>query len=132
MASRDAMVSRAVNAINSGPASAPQAGLYISRPLGFDNIITVDMGGTSFDMTLTKNGVTNVSKDIDFLRYRIGTPMIQVETLGAGGGSIAWIDSMGLLNVGPQSAGASPGPELIALTARDTIASREAMPPFDW
>lgn len=110
MASRDAMVSRAVNAINSGPASAPQAGLYISRPLGFDNIITVDMGGTSFDMTLTKNGVTNVSKDIDFLRYRIGTPMIQVETLGAGGGSIAWIDSMGLLNVGPQSAGASPGP----------------------
>jgi N-methylhydantoinase A len=110
MASRDVMVSRAVNAINSGPASAPQAGLYVSRPLGFDNIITVDMGGTSFDMTLTRNGVTNVSKDLDFLRYRIGTPMIQVETLGAGGGSIAWIDSMGLLNVGPQSAGATPGP----------------------
>ena len=71
------------------------------RPLGFDNIITVDMGGTSFDITLTQDGVTNISKDIDFLRYRIGVPMIQVETLGAGGGSIAWIDQMGLLQVGP-------------------------------
>ncbi len=110
MASRDAMVSRAVNAINSGPASAPMAGRYVAQPLGFENFITVDMGGTSFDITLTYNGKTNVSKDIDFLRYRIGTPMIQVETLGAGGGSIGWIDGMGVLNVGPQSAGASPGP----------------------
>ena len=110
MASRANMISRAVSAINSGPASAPRAGLFFAQPLGFDNIITVDMGGTSFDITLTKNGKTNVSKNIDMLRYRVGTPMIQVETLGAGGGSIAWIDSMGLLKVGPQSAGAYPGP----------------------
>ena len=110
MASREAMVSRAVNAINSGPASAPMAGSYFCEPLGISNYITVDMGGTSFDITLTHQGKTNVNKDIDFLRYRIGTPMIQVETLGAGGGSIAWIDQMGILNVGPQSAGAQPGP----------------------
>jgi N-methylhydantoinase A len=110
MAARDAMVSRAVNAINSGPASAPTAGAYVAGPLGYDNFITVDMGGTSFDITLTKGGKTNISKDMDFLRYRIGTPMIQVETLGAGGGSIGWIDTMGVLNVGPQSAGANPGP----------------------
>ncbi len=110
MASRDAMVSRAVNAINSGPASAPMAGAAICKPLGIDNYITVDMGGTSFDITLTYQGKTNINKDLDFLRYRIGTPMIQVETLGAGGGSIAWIDQMGILNVGPQSAGAHPGP----------------------
>ncbi len=110
MASRANMISRAVSAINSGPASAPRAGLFFAQPLGFDNIITVDMGGTSFDITLTKNGKTNVSKNIDMLRYRVGTPMIQVETLGAGGGSIAWIDSMGLLKVGPRSAGAYPGP----------------------
>ena len=110
MASRDAMVSRAVNAINSGPASAPMAGRHVAEPLGFENFITVDMGGTSFDITLTYKGKTNVSKDIDFLRYRIGTPMIQVETLGAGGGSIGWIDGMGVLNVGPLSAGANPGP----------------------
>lgn len=110
MAAREGMVNRAVNAINSGPASAPTAGTYIAEPLGFHNFITVDMGGTSFDITLTKEGKTNISKDMDFLRYRIGTPMIQVETLGAGGGSIGWIDSMGVLNVGPQSAGANPGP----------------------
>ena len=54
------------------------------------------MGGTSFDITLTKDGLTNLNKNIDFLRYRIGVPMIQVETLGAGGGSIGWIDSLGL------------------------------------
>lgn len=110
MAARVAMVSRAVNAINSGPASAPMAGSYVTQPLGIKNFITVDMGGTSFDITLTYDGKTNVNKDIDFLRYRIGTPMIQVETLGAGGGSIAWIDQMGVLNMGPQSAGATPGP----------------------
>lgn len=110
MASPAAMTARAVNAINSGPASAPRAALFVAKPFGYRNLITVDMGGTSFDITLTRDGVTNVSKDIDFLRYRIGTPMIQVETLGAGGGSIAWIDAMGLLKVGPQSAGAMPGP----------------------
>lgn len=101
---------QSVYAINSGPASAPQAALYIAEPWGMKNIITVDMGGTSFDITLTRDGRANVSKNIDFLRYRIGIPMIQVETLGAGGGSIGWIDNMGLMQMGPQSAGSEPGP----------------------
>lgn len=101
---------QSVYAINSGPASAPQAALEVAAPWGYKNIITCDMGGTSFDITLTKDGQANVNKDIDFLRYRIGIPMIQVETLGAGGGSIGWIDSMGLMQMGPQSAGSEPGP----------------------
>ena len=105
-----AISERSVYAINSGPASAPQAGLFVTAPFKKKNVITIDMGGTSFDITLTRNGVTNINKNIDMLRYRIGIPMIQVETLGAGGGSIGWIDSMGLLQVGPQSAGATPGP----------------------
>jgi len=105
-----AMTDRSVYAINSGPASAPQAGLFVCEPFKLKNVITVDMGGTSFDITLTKDGITNVNKNIDFLRYRIGVPMIQVETLGAGGGSVGWIDSLGLLQVGPQSAGSDPGP----------------------
>ena len=105
-----AMTDRSVYAINSGPASAPAAGLYVTAPFGKNNVITVDMGGTSFDITLVKDGTTNLNKNIDFLRYRIGVPMIQVETLGAGGGSIGWIDTMGILQVGPQSAGANPGP----------------------
>ncbi len=106
----DAMTDRSVYAINSGPASAPLAGLHVSAPFDETNVITIDMGGTSFDITLTHEGVTNLNKNIDFLRYRIGVPMIQVETLGAGGGSIGWIDEMGLLQVGPQSAGSDPGP----------------------
>jgi N-methylhydantoinase A len=105
-----ALTERSVYAINSGPASAPQAGLFVTAPFKKKNVITIDMGGTSFDITLTRNGVTNINKNVDMLRYRIGIPMIQVETLGAGGGSIGWIDSMGLLQVGPQSAGARPGP----------------------
>ena len=105
-----AMTDRSVYAINSGPASAPAAGLYVCAPFGKTDVISVDMGGTSFDITLTKDGSTNINKNIDFLRYRIGVPMIQVETLGAGGGSIGWIDEMGLLQMGPQSAGSDPGP----------------------
>ena len=105
-----AMTDRSVYAINSGPASAPAAGQYVCVPFGKTDVITVDMGGTSFDITLTKDGVTNINKNIDFLRYRIGVPMIQVETLGAGGGSIGWIDEMGLMQMGPQSAGSDPGP----------------------
>ena len=104
------MRERAVNAINSGPASAPQAGLYIASPFGIDDIITVDMGGTSFDITMAKSGRTSLNRDIDFLRNRIGVPMIHVETLGAGGGSIGHINTFGMLEVGPQSAGATPGP----------------------
>ncbi len=105
-----AMTDRSVYAINSGPASAPQAALAVCEPFGYRNVITVDMGGTSFDITLARDGNTNLNKNIDFLRYRIGVPMIQVETLGAGGGSIGWIDEMGLLQMGPQSAGSDPGP----------------------
>ncbi len=123
MATGKAMAQKAVYAINSGPASAPQAGLYFAKPLGIDNIITVDMGGTSFDITLTQGGRTNISKNIDFLRYRIGVPMIQVETLGAGGGSIAWIDQSGLLLVGPQSAGAVPGPACYGRGGREPTVS---------
>ncbi|MGI9498844.1 MAG: hydantoinase/oxoprolinase N-terminal domain-containing protein, partial [Geminicoccaceae bacterium] len=93
----EVMTDRSVYAIKSGPASAPQAGLHFTAPFDHDNVITIDMGGTSFDITLTKDGTTNVNKNTDFLRYRIGVPMIQVETLGAGGGSIAWIDDYGLL-----------------------------------
>ncbi len=104
------MRARAVNAINSGPASAPAAGLFVAEPFGIRDVITVDMGGTSFDITLTRDGHTNLNRDIDFLRQRIGVPMIQVETLGAGGGSIAHINPYGMLEVGPHSAGSQPGP----------------------
>lgn len=119
----EAMTDRSVYAINSGPASAPQAALEVCAPFGYQNVITVDMGGTSFDITLARDGNTNLNKNIDFLRYRIGVPMIQVETLGAGGGSIGWIDDMGLLQMGPQSAGSDPGPACYSLGGTEPTVS---------
>ena len=101
---------KGIYALNSGPAAGPNAGLFFGEGFGSRDIITVDMGGTSFDISLSKGGKTDIAKDFDFLRYRIGIPMLQVETLGAGGGSIAFINPMGLLQVGPESAGAQPGP----------------------
>lgn len=104
------LMDKGLYALNSGPAAGPNAGLFFGEAFGTRDIITVDMGGTSFDISLSKEGKTNIAKDFDFLRYRIGIPMLQVETLGAGGGSIAFINKMGLLQVGPESAGAQPGP----------------------
>jgi len=104
------LMDKGIYALNSGPAAGPNAGLFFGEAFGSRDIITVDMGGTSFDISLSKNGKTNIAKDFDFIRYRIGIPMLQVETLGAGGGSIAFVNAMGLLQVGPESAGAQPGP----------------------
>jgi N-methylhydantoinase A len=104
------LMDKGIYALNSGPAAGPNAGLFFGAAFDTRNIITVDMGGTSFDISLSKEGKTNIAKDFDFLRYRIGIPMLQVETLGAGGGSIAFVNKMGLLQVGPESAGAQPGP----------------------
>ena len=104
------LADKGIYALNSGPAAGPNAGLFFHAGDRPRDIITVDMGGTSFDISLSKDGKTNIVKDVDFLRYRIGIPMLQVETLGAGGGSIAFVNGMGLLQVGPESAGAQPGP----------------------
>jgi N-methylhydantoinase A len=104
------IIDKGIYALYTGPAAGPNAGLFFGEGFGSRDIITIDMGGTSFDISLSKDGKTDVAKDFDFLRYRIGIPMLQVETLGAGGGSIAFINHMGLLQVGPESAGAQPGP----------------------
>lgn len=104
------LTDQGISALNSGPAAGPNAGLFFAEGRDARDVITVDMGGTSFDISLSKDGKTNVLKDFDFLRYRIGIPMLQVETLGAGGGSIAFVNPLGLLQVGPESAGAQPGP----------------------
>ena len=110
LATGEELAGRSVYAINSGLASVPQAGLRVAEPFGEENIITVDMGGTSFDITLTRNGATYADKNADFLRYGVGLPMIQVDSLGAGGGSIGHVDELGHMRVGPESAGSDPGP----------------------
>ena len=95
----------------SGPAAGVIAAGYIASSAGFDNIITGDMGGTSFDVSLIANGQSMLSSQtsIDFGMV-VRTPMIEITTIGAGGGSIAWVDKGGLLNIGPESAGSDPGP----------------------
>ncbi len=94
----------------SGPAGGPVAGLAFVRGQGYEDCITCDMGGTSFDVALVKDGRPLTTTEGSINRLRISLPMLNVVTIGAGGGSIGWIDEGGLLRMGPQSAGADPGP----------------------
>ncbi len=95
----------------SGPAAGVIAAGYIAGTAGFPDVITGDMGGTSFDVSLIAGGQSMLSPQtsIDFGMV-VRTPMIEITTIGAGGGSIAWVDKGGLLNIGPESAGSNPGP----------------------
>jgi len=101
----------AVNTVMSGPASGVMAAAYTATQAGFPNVMTYDMGGTSCDVGLIQNGVPQVSSELE-LEYAmpIHVPMVDVHTIGAGGGSIAFINEAGFLQVGPESAGAKPGP----------------------
>jgi N-methylhydantoinase A len=94
----------------SGPAGGALLGVYLSKALKTYNIITIDMGGTSSDICLIESGQPKLTTEADIEGYPIKLPMIDINTIGAGGGSIAWIDTGGALRVGPQSAGADPGP----------------------
>ena len=85
-------------------------GVYLSNRLNQPDVITIDMGGTSSDICLIDKGQPRLTTEADIEGYPIKLPMIDINTIGAGGGSIAWIDDGGALRVGPQSAGADPGP----------------------
>ncbi|GHH99810.1 hydantoinase/oxoprolinase family protein [Neobacillus kokaensis] len=94
----------------SGPAAGPVSGSAFAQASGYDKAIVVDMGGTSFEASIIEDGQVAIKKEGEINRNLISLPMASIHTIGSGGGSIAWIDSGGLLRVGPQSAGASPGP----------------------
>ena len=101
----------AVKTVMSGPASGVMAAVATGRRAGFANLLTYDMGGTSTDVAMIKGGVAPVSNEIE-VEYAmpIHVPMVDVRTVGAGGGSIARVDESGMLRVGPDSAGSYPGP----------------------
>lgn len=101
---------KAVNTCLSGPAAGIQGAVYIANQCDIDDIITIDMGGTSCDVSLVEGGSPVISTESKVGEYSISVPMIDIHTIGSGGGSIAWIDSGNTLRVGPQSAGANPGP----------------------
>ena len=105
------VIREAAKTVMSGPASGVIAAAYTGTAAGRPNLITYDMGGTSTDVALIRGGEPSVSNEIE-LEYAmpIHVPMVDVRTIGAGGGSIAKVNDAGLLEVGPHSAGAEPGP----------------------
>jgi N-methylhydantoinase A len=106
---------RPVLAIGSGPAAGPSAGLRVGSREGEQDLMVVDMGGTSFDVSLISDGAFTMSRELQVEGMPIGVAAVEVHSVGAGGGSIAWIDAGGMLRVGPRSAGADPGPACYGL-----------------
>jgi len=94
----------------SGPSAGAVGGMFFAQQLGMPNLIVMDMGGTSYDVSLIKDGAYAMTTEGEVARYRIALPMIDIHTIGAGGGSIAYLDKGKMLKVGPTSAGAIPGP----------------------
>jgi N-methylhydantoinase A len=110
----------AVNTVMSGPASGVIAAAFSSGAAGFAHAITYDMGGTSTDVGLVLDGVPEVSSELE-IEYAmpVHVPMVDVHTIGAGGGSIAYLGEDGMLKVGPRSAGANPGRSATGAAARN-------------
>ncbi|MBI3090808.1 MAG: hydantoinase/oxoprolinase family protein [Candidatus Tectomicrobia bacterium] len=101
---------RCVQTALSGPAAGAQAALLLATRAGYEHAIAIDIGGTSADISLTYNGRLSYTRDLDLRGQALRVTSVDIHTVGAGGGSIAWIDAGGALQVGPQSAGADPGP----------------------
>jgi N-methylhydantoinase A len=101
---------QSVETILSGPSGGVVAGVAIAKLHHNQNLITADMGGTSFDVSVIHEGRTAFARESEMGGLALAVPMLDIHTVGAGGGSIAWVDTGGSLRVGPHSAGAAPGP----------------------
>ncbi len=106
----EAAAAMPVRAVLSGPSTGVVGAQAVGRLAGFADLITFDMGGTSTDVALLKDGEARLASEATVHGYPLKAPMLDIHTVGAGGGSIAIVDSGGLLKVGPRSAGADPGP----------------------
>lgn len=111
----DSVIARPIHTVRSGPAMAPVAGRrYAALDDGGEAVLVVDTGGTTFDVSLIRDGRIATTQDTwlgeQFTGHMLGIPAVDARSVGAGGGSIAWLDPAGLLRVGPRSAGAKPGP----------------------
>lgn len=112
---------RAVHLLLSGPAAGVAGARFVGEAAGFSNLITLDMGGTSCDVSLVREGRVTVTTEGEVQGRPVRIPMADIHTIGAGGGSIAWIDAGGALRVGPQSAAADPGPACYGKGDRPTV-----------
>jgi N-methylhydantoinase A len=106
----EAMRRNAVNALLSGPAAGVMGATRQLGRSGFGDLLTLDMGGTSTDVSVVTGGKPHLTQEFEIDGLPIRIPIIDIHTIGAGGGSIVWVDDGGMLRVGPQSAGAEPGP----------------------
>jgi N-methylhydantoinase A len=107
--------------LHSGPAAAPSGAVYLGKHLNADNLLSVDMGGTSFDICLVDKGEIPTTTEHWENDQRVAIKMVDIASIGAGGGSIAKIDALGLLRVGPASAGADPGPACYGTGSEPTV-----------
>jgi N-methylhydantoinase A len=119
--SREAVTDNAIRTILSGPAAGVLGAQRIARSIGEPNVITFDMGGTSTDVSLIRDGAFRTVEEAREGGYYVRVPMMDIATIGAGGGSIARVDSGGALKVGPESAGADPGPACYGHGDRPTV-----------
>jgi N-methylhydantoinase A/oxoprolinase/acetone carboxylase beta subunit len=112
VATAEAAVKRPVNLLMSGPVAGVVGGIWAGKQAGYENVITLDVGGTSADIGLAQEGRLRMKHLLDTKvgPYQAMIPMVDVDTIGAGGGSIAYVDQGGIFRVGPRSAGAVPGP----------------------
>jgi N-methylhydantoinase A/oxoprolinase/acetone carboxylase beta subunit len=112
VATAEAAVARPVNLLMSGPVAGVVGGIWAGKQAGFENVITLDVGGTSADIGLAQEGRLRMKHLLDTKvgPYQAMIPMVDVDTIGAGGGSVAYVDQGGIFRVGPRSAGAVPGP----------------------
>jgi len=108
--SLETALERPVNTIFSGPAGGVEAAIHLASLAGYDEIVSMDMGGTSTDVCLSAGGEPRLTMETMVSVYPVKIPIVDVVSIGAGGGSIAWVSPAGALRVGPQSAGADPGP----------------------
>ena len=106
----DAMRANAINALLSGPAAGVVGAVRQAGRSGYKNLVTLDIGGTSTDVCVVTNGAPQLTQEFHLDGLPVRIPLLDINTIGAGGGSIVWVDEGGMLRVGPRSAGAAPGP----------------------
>jgi N-methylhydantoinase A/oxoprolinase/acetone carboxylase beta subunit len=133
VATAEGAVARPVNLLMSGPVAGVVGGIWAGRQAGFENVITLDVGGTSADIGLAQEGRLRMKHLLDTKvgPYQAMIPMVDVDTIGAGGGSIAYVDQGGIFRVGPRSAGADPGPAAYGRGGTESTAT-DAMVNLGW
>ncbi len=113
--------------LSSGPVGGAAGAAYLAGLCGVKNVVTMDVGGTSFDVSIIKDGVNKERHESELMGYPVFNPGIEILSIGAGGGSIARVDAAGLLTVGPESAGANPGPMAYGLGGKEPTVTDAAL-----